>query len=97
MATISQLMYVPAASPIAVHPASEIPVVSNARKSHQKPAAHVGSFGTHRGYERTEFSATQIEIVSTVVFLGTSETNIDHTNKVYDNGNHDAYLCRCHK
>ena len=60
-------------------------------------SAHVGSFGTHRGYERTEFSATQIEIVSTVVFLGTSETNIDHTNKVYDNGNHDAYLCRCHK
>ena len=55
---------------------------SNGRKSHQKPGTHVRSLRTHRGNDRTEFSATKIEIIGILILLTENGTDNYHAEKI---------------
>ena len=41
--------------------------ICKTRKSHKEPAAHIGGFCTHCGYQRTKLTTAQIQMCAVVI------------------------------
>ena len=59
-------------------------------QAHQKPGGHIRCLRRHSRYQRTHFSAAQVEIAYRFVILGAINTDRNHANQIDGNGDqHD--------
>ena len=56
--------------------------VSNARQSHQQPAAHVRGLGTHGGDERSQCTSAEIEVICGLILFCQNRTDTYHRSQV---------------
>ena len=70
--------------------------VGDARKAHQKPAAHIRRLRAHGGDEGTQFSSSQIKILGRVILFGKDNTDSDDHGQIDNDRQKHQYICRCH-
>ncbi len=60
--------------------------IGDARKAHQKPAAHIRCFRTHGGDEGTQLSSPQIKVFGGTVFPGKDHAHTHHHGQIGNDG-----------